>query len=49
MLVETAKVHGESYSENIALIVQDWLDESGFGKLVQEEKIIPFRDCVIMI
>ena len=32
MLVENAKVHAESDSENIKLIVQDWLYESGFGK-----------------
>ena len=44
MLVENAKVHAESDSENIKLIVQDWLYESGFGKcLLRNNKIIFLR------
>ena len=53
MLAETesAQVHSESYSKKnkINCTRLDELDESGFGRLVQEEKTISFRDCVILI
>ena len=50
MLAETesAQVHSESYSKKNKINCTR-LDESGFGRLVQEEKTISFRDCVILI